>query len=133
MNPVAPAVEAQLAKFENGGLDPADFPHSEHVRLAYEMLARHPFGEAVSRFARGLGYLAAKSGRPQLYHETITVGFLSIIGERRVTTQHSSWPEFMAENRDLLEKDVLRRWYPAEQLQSALARQTFCLPNPRTL
>ena len=47
------------------------------------MLGRYPFGEAVTRFSRGLRLLAAKAGRPEIYHETITVAFLALIGERR--------------------------------------------------
>ena len=70
----------ELHAFETGALDPAKFPHAEHLRLGYEMLARHPFGEAVMRFSRGL-QLAAKAGRPQVYHETITVAFLAVIND----------------------------------------------------
>jgi hypothetical protein len=51
--------------FETGALDPTKFPHAEHLRLGYEMLRRHSFGEAIDRFSRGLRLLAAKAGRPQ--------------------------------------------------------------------
>jgi hypothetical protein len=59
-------VDDELRALETGALDPALFPHPEHVRLAYEMLGRHPFGEAVTRFSRGLRLLAAKAGRPEM-------------------------------------------------------------------
>jgi hypothetical protein len=72
-----------IAAFERGSVDPAAFPHAAHVRLGFEMLGRYDFGEAVSRFSRGLRLLANKAGKPQLYHETITVAFLAIIAERR--------------------------------------------------
>jgi hypothetical protein len=95
------------------------------------MLGRHPFGEAVTRFSRGLRLLAAKGGRPEAYHETITVAFLALIGERRASAKHADWCEFKTTNSDLLDKRCLERWYEAEQLGSDLARQTFCLPGPR--
>src|ERR1700675_4721405 len=117
----------ELLALETGALDPARFPNPEHVRLAYEMLGRHPFGEAVTRFSRGLRLLAAKGGRPEVYHETITVAFLALIGERRAQSKHDSWREFKATNADLLDKRCLEHWYHAEQLESDLARQTFCL------
>jgi hypothetical protein len=120
-----------LVALETGTLDPARFPHREHVRLGYEMLGRYPFGEAVARFSRGLRLLAAKGGRPEVYHETITVAFLALIGERRARSGHADWREFKATNRDLLDKRCLESWYEAEQLASDLARQTFCLPRPR--
>src|ERR1700682_2036472 len=120
----------ELLALETGALDPAMFPHREHVRLGYEMLGRYSFGEAVARFSRGLKLLAAKSGRPERYHETITVAFLALIGERRAQREHDNWREFKATNSDLLDKRCLERWYEAEQLGPDLARQTFCLPRP---
>ncbi len=132
MRAATPRIEEEFAAFENGALEPADFPHREHVRLAYEMLGRFPFGETATRFARGVRHLARKSGRPQLYHETITLAFLAVIGERMATRRHSCWQVFAAANGDLQDKHVLRRWYSADQLQSDLARRTFCLPAPKT-
>lgn len=123
------SVEDELRALETGALDPAGFPHPEHVRLAYEMLGRHPFGEAVSRFSRGLRLLAAKAGRPEVYHETITVAFLAVIGERRARAKNADWSEFKTSNSDLLDKRCLERWYGAEELGSDLARRTFCLPQ----
>jgi hypothetical protein len=121
----------ELLALETGALDPARFPHREHVRLGYEMLERYPFGEAVTRFSRGLRLLAARGGRPEVYHETITVAFLALISERRARAKQGDWVEFRANNSDLFDKRCLERWYEADQLSSDLARQTFCLPRPR--
>ncbi len=123
------AATEELRAFEIGTLDPAKFPHAEHIRLGYEMLARHPLAEAVMRFSRGLHLLAAKAGRPQLCHETITVAFLALINERRVREGPQQWPEFKRTNADLFDKRCLEKWYSAEQLASDLARKTFCLPQ----
>jgi hypothetical protein len=123
------AAREELRAFEIGGLDPAKFPHAEHIRFGYEMLGRHPFGEAVDRFSRGLKLLAAKAGRPQIYHETITVAFLALINERRARGGAQDWSEFKRTNTDLFNKRCLEKWYSAEQLASDLARRTFCLPQ----
>lgn len=123
------AIDDELFALETGALDPARFPHPEHVRLGYEMLGRYAFGEAVTRFSRGLRLLAAKAGRPEVYHETITVAFLAVIGERRARGGHGDWWEFKAKNTDLLDKRCLERWYGTEQLGTDLARRTFCLPQ----
>jgi hypothetical protein len=127
------AATEELRAFANGALDPAKFPHAEHVRLGYEMLERHSFGEAVDRFSRGLKLLAAKAGRPQIYHETITVASLALINERRARGGPQDWAEFRARNADLLDKRCLQNWYSAEQLASDLARRTFCLPQGATV
>jgi hypothetical protein len=122
------ASTAELAALEAGAVDPGAFTHPEHVRFAYGMLERYPFGEAVTRFSRGLKLLAAKAGRPEVYHETITVAFLALINERRARLGFQNWIQFKATNSDLFEKHCLKEWYDAEQLASDLARQVFCLP-----
>lgn len=129
MNSAELSVEDELTALETGALDPARFPHPEHVRLAYEMLARHSFGHAVDRFSRGLKLLSAKAGRPEVYHETIPVAFLALINERRASDGAQAWSEFKRANADLLDKRCLQKWYAAEQLASDLARRTFCLPQ----
>ena len=121
----------ELWALETGAIDPARFPHPEHVRLGYEMLGRYSFGEALTRFSRGLKLLTAKAGRPEDYHETVTVAFLALINERRATGGPRDWDDFKANNPDLLDKRCLQSWYDAEQLGSDLARRTFCLPRPR--
>jgi hypothetical protein len=125
----AAAIDDELFALETGVLDPARFPHLEHLRLGYEMLGRYSFGEAVTRFSRGIRLLAAKAGRPEVYHETITVAFLAVIGERRGRAPQKDWCDFKAKNADLLDKRCLERWYGTEQLGSDLARRTFCLPQ----
>jgi len=123
------ATADELLALETGKLDPKAFPHPEHVRFAYAMLERYAFGEAITRFSNGLKLLAAKAGRPEIYHETITVAFLALIGERRARAHDENWSEFKANNRDLFDKRCLEKWYGAEQLGSDLARRTFCLPQ----
>lgn len=123
------ATSEELRAFESGALDPAQFPHAEHLRLGYEMLARYSFGEAISRFSGGLKRLAARAGKPEIYHETITVAFLALINERRARDTTGTWPEFKRSNSDLFDKRCLQKWYGAEQLRSELARRTFCLPR----
>src|SRR5437868_14398101 len=103
--------EIELSRLIDGDIDPKKFPHSEHLRFAYEMLARHSFAETVSLFSAGLKKLAAKSGRPELYHDTITIAYLSLVAERRAQSQARDWTAFIAEHGDLLEKSCLERWY----------------------
>src|SRR5213082_736692 len=98
------SVEDELVALETGALDPARFPHPEHVRLGYEMLGRYAFSEALARFARGLRLLAAKAGRPEVYHETITVAFLALLGERRAAGRYADWTAFKTNNGDILDK-----------------------------
>lgn len=124
------SIEEQLAALEAGALDLSAFPHAEHLRLGYEMLARYSFGEAIARYSRGLKLLVAKAGKPEVYNETMTVAFLALIGERRTRAESARWSDFVKTNPDLLDKRCLERRYNPEQLASESARQTFCLPRP---
>ena len=128
--------EELIAAFEAGLVRNENFHHQEHVRMGFLYMSRFPVLEGVRRFSEGLQRLAAASGRPNLYHETITWAFLLLIRERLARArQHSgslpSWDEFAAENRDLLRgKDhVLKEYYRDETLKSELARKTFILPD----
>jgi hypothetical protein len=125
------SIARELLDLEDGRLDPKQFPHSEHVRLGFEMLRCYSFPEALVRFSKGLRKLAIKGGRPEAYHETITAAFLALIGERFFGGEYVNWEEFAARNCDLLSKNLLREWYEPEVLSSAIARRTFVLPKPR--
>ena len=118
-----------LADFEAGRIDPASFPHRDHVRVSYELLERHLFPEALLHLARGLRRLAAKAGRPQVYHETITAAFLALIAERRLRGSYTGWGDFAARNPDLFRKELLDEIYEPAVLRSPVARATFVLPR----
>lgn len=119
-----------LERFVRGAVDAADFPHREHVRMAFEMLRRHDFAETVLYFSRALRTMAARAGKPQAFHQTITVAFLSLISERVETRPVADFSAFARDNPDLFDKAALARCYRPERLASELARRTFPLPDP---
>jgi hypothetical protein len=127
MKPELPEV---LADFEAGRANPAQFPHRAHVQVSYELLERHAFPEALLHLARGLRRLAAKAGKPEVYHETITAAFLALIAERRLRGRYADWEDFAARNPDLFRKELLEKIYDPGVLRSTVARQTFVLPRP---
>jgi hypothetical protein len=118
-----------LARFLRVEIDPATFPHREHVRIAFEMLRRHDFPETVLHFSRTLRAMAEKVGRPEAFHQTVTIAFLSLIAERMECGGAADFAAFAQANPDLLEKSALERWYRPERLASAVARRTFLLPD----
>ncbi len=122
-----------LADFEADRIDPAWFPHSDHVQVGYELLERHPFPEALLHLARGLRRLAAKAGRPEVYHETITAAYLALIAERRLSGSYADFQDFAERNPDLFCKELLSKFYEPAVLRSTVARQTFILPRPNRL
>ena len=123
-----------LGRFVRGEIPAADFPHREHVRMAFEMLRRHDFAETVLHYSRALRAMTAKAGKPKAFHQTITIAFLAVISERmeqrRLGGAAEDFTAFARGNPDLFEKSVLTRWYGRERLTSEAARRTFLLPEP---
>lgn len=125
-----PADCPDLGRFMRGEVDPAQFPHREHVRMAFEMLRRHDFAETVLHYSRALRAMTQRAGRPEAFNQTVTIAFLALIAER-MEGSAGEFAAFIREHPELLEKSVLTRWYAPERLASAAARRTFLLPEPR--
>lgn len=119
----------ELTSFLRGEIDPATFPHREHVRIAFEMLRRLDFAESVWQFSRTLRAMATKAGRPQAFNQTVTIAFLALIGERVEQVGTADFGAFERANPDVFGMNALARWYPPERLASAAARRTFLLPD----
>lgn len=120
------------AAFEDLSLPPAAFRHADHVRLAWIYLTRMPLPEAMRRYADRLRAFAAHLGKPGLYHETVTYGFLMVINERVADAPAGeNWLGFRARNPDLFAgvKAVLGRWYSDERLASERSRAGFVMPD----
>jgi hypothetical protein len=119
-----------LERFVRGEVDAADFPHREHVRMAFEMLRRHDFAETVLHYSRALRAMSARAGKPQAFNQTVTIAFLSLIAERLERGQPADFAAFQRDNAELFEKNPVARWYRPERLASDAARRTFLLPGP---
>jgi hypothetical protein len=121
----------QVAHFEGPDLDPATFHHADHVRMAWCYLRTLPLAETVGRFAEGLRRVAARAGRPDRYHETVTWAYVLIIHERMSADPELDWPDFADGNPDLFEwpGGALAAYYRPETLRSERARRTFVMPD----
>ncbi len=121
-----------LAAFEAGTLPEDQFQHRDHVRAAWLFLQEAPPASALARFSSALRRFAARLGKADRYHETITWAYLLLINERMERTgRGKNWPEFAEANADLLtwRETVLRGYYREETLRSDLARRVFLLPD----
>jgi len=100
--------------------------------MAFLYLRHYPALEAMSRFSSALKRFAANNGKPALYNETITWGYLLLIRDRIArTAETSTWEEFAAANEDLLHRgnSILKKFYRPETLNSELAKRVFLFPD----
>lgn len=124
--------EQLIDEFERGTTPESSFHHADHVRLAFEYLERFPPLDALKKFSEALRNYAAARGKTGLYHETITWAYLFLIRERMTRAGRTlSWPEFAAQNDDLLvwRGGILDRLYSRQTLDSPLARSVFVFPD----
>ena len=118
----------ELQRFVRGEICAASFPHREHVRMAFEMLRRHDFAETVLHYSRALRAMAQRAGKPEAFHQTVTVAFLSLIAERLEEGRWNDFTAFARDNPDLLDKAAVGRRYRPERLAVQAARKVFLLP-----
>jgi hypothetical protein len=115
--------------FLRGEIDPRGFSHVEHVRMAFQVLGRYDFAEAAFRFSRALRIITRSAGKPEIFHQTLTIAFLALIAERMHARAYSDFDAFAAANQDLMSRSALARWYSPQRLASDAARATFVLPD----
>jgi len=128
--------EEFLAALESCTLAECDFGHSAHVRAAYLYLRSRDFAAALGKIQDVIRRYAASRGKPERYHETITVASLALIQQvLHERGDAGGWQAFSRSNPQLLQRDLLLQYYPQAQLDSELARCVFLLPrmsNPAT-
>jgi hypothetical protein len=121
-----------LSGFESCTLANETFHHQEHIRVAFLYLSRYPVLEALERFSAALVRFAAAHGKTALYNETVTWAYILLIRERLARSgQKQTWTGFQSANADLFDRkrDILRKYYQPETLQSELAKRTFVFPD----
>jgi hypothetical protein len=105
------ADDEDLERFIRGEIEAAAFPHREHLRMGFEMLRRYDFATSAFQYSKALKMMVAKVGKPQAFHQTVTIAYLALIAER---IESGNWADFEAvagANLDLFDPSVLRRWY----------------------
>jgi hypothetical protein len=117
-----------LAALESGTLAEADFNHAGHVRAAWLYLRQGSFPEALARMSATLRNYTAAHGKPDRYHETITVAYLAVINERvQLRGDGGDWRGFIEQSHELLDRRLLTHYYRPETLASPAARRVFIL------
>lgn len=106
-----------VAAFEAGTIDGGVFPHEAHVRVTWALARRYERDDALRRIADGIRGIAARAGRPGVYHETITRAWFELISAADVLDEH---PE-------LFDKRLIARYYSPEAL--AAGRERWIEPD----
>jgi hypothetical protein len=126
------ADEAFLAALEAGTLPPAQFDHRGHLRAGFLYLRRHDFPGACVAMKRAVHGFARALGKAGLYHETLTIAYLSLLAERLADEPADlAFDRFLERYPELSSRAYLERYYPRGTIDTTEARATFVLPRPR--
>jgi hypothetical protein len=121
-----------LAALEDCTLPESAFDHRAHLRAAWLYLRSRPFPEAIAAMSAAVKRYSAHLGKPDRYHETITVAYMAVINERlHRGGDTGDWPAFLRDNHDLADRRLLTHYYRPETLASAIARSIFLLGEYR--
>lgn len=124
--------EEFFEKFEDATLSVEIFDHKHHVKMAWIYLKKYSLAEALERFSNALRKFAKANGAENIYHETITFAFLTIINERMKTSETmQNWDNFERANPDIFDwkKNILKKYYREETLKSDFAKKNFVFPD----
>ena len=122
-----------LAALEAGTLPPEQFDHRAHLRAGYLYLRSAAFPQATARMCAALRAYTAALGKPERYHETVTVAFMALIAARLrhdPTGGADGWERFSSRHPQLFERGLLLDYYPQAVLETSEARAGFVLPPP---
>jgi hypothetical protein len=109
--------EQLVRAFEAGEIDGRTFRHEQHLRVAWALSRRHDRDDAFARLATGLRGIAARAGRPQAYHETVTRAWFELVASVDDPSDEAA----------LLDRGLLARYYSAERL--AAGRERWLEPD----
>ena len=123
-----------LTALETLNLPHDDFPHRAHVRMAWLYLREHGWSEGIIKIRATIQHYAAAHGARRKYHETITLFWARLVANANAQTPDAAdFQEFIAQHPELLDGNLLSKFYSKERLQSEEARLAWLEPDLKLL
>jgi hypothetical protein len=111
-----------------------DFHHASHLHVAWVYLAESSsVQQAANRMRQTLRRFAAAAGKPEKYHETITLFWVHLLSCAHAASHGEPLEEIVHANPQLLEKNFPLAYYSAERLFSNEARTSWVEPDLKPL
>lgn len=123
-----------LRAFEDLSFPPDQFHHREHIRVAWLYLKSSDATRAAERMTAGILRFANHHGATQKYHHTLTLAWMRLVAAALVETPEGhDFTEFLAQHRELRDKELLMKYYSPELLQTNGAREGWVEPDLQPL
>jgi hypothetical protein len=123
-----------LRAFEDLSFPADQFHHREHIRVAWLYLKSSDATRAAERMTAGILRFANHHGATQKYHHTLTLAWMRLVAAALVETPEGhGFTKFLAEHPELRDKDLLKKYYSPELLQTNYAREGWVEPDLQPL
>ena len=111
-----------------------DFHHASHLHVAWVYLAESSsVQQAAKKMRNTLRRFAAAAGKPEKYHETITLFWVHLLSRAQAASRAERLEDVVHANPQLLEKNFPLAYYSTERLFSDEARTSWVEPDLKLL
>ena len=111
-----------------------DFHHTSHLHVAWVYLTESTsVQQAARRMRNTLRRFAAAAGKPEKYHETITLFWVHLLSRAQAASRAERLEDVVHANPQLLEKNFPLAYYSTERLFSDEARTSWVEPDLKLL
>lgn len=119
---------------ERGEIANENFHHASHLHVAWVYLSESSsVDEAAGKMRNALRRFATAAGKPEKYHETITLFWVHFLSRAQGSAGRESLEEIVHANPRLLEKNFPFTYYSRERLLSDRARTSWVEPDLKPL
>lgn len=118
-----------IERFEQGCLSGSNFPHRAHLRMAWLYVKDLGSEVAIDKAAQGIRNLADANGQVNLYHDTLTRAWVYLVAAAVAQSSSPTFTDFLGNHRELLDKQLLLRFYSPGLLASPEARAQWVAPD----
>jgi hypothetical protein len=118
-----------LRAFEDTTLEP--FHHRDHLRATSLYLRQYGEAGTLERLGPAIFRYADARGGAAKYHETVTRAWIRLVSEALKSS--GDFDAMLAEHPQLLDKNLLNRYYSPALLQSSEARERWVEPDREEL
>lgn len=105
------------------------FGHREHVHLTWLAVRRYGVPAAVGLVGDGIQRTARYAGAPQKYHATVSQAWVELVRHHAGEHDTDDFAAFTEDNRALLDKRLLTRFYRPATLADSRAKSGWVEPD----
>jgi hypothetical protein len=111
-----------------------DFHHASHLHVAWVYLTESSsVQQAAKKMQNTLRRFATAAGKPEKYHETITLFWVHLLSRAQAPSRAERLEDVVHANPQLLEKNFPLAYYSTERLFSDEARTSWVEPDLKLL